>query len=194
MADSLLSAETAGGIAGFGAIMQGAGAISSAIGAFYAARAQRYTARSARLNLEFQGTIADINARAAEQDAQFLIESGQLEKLKSTLQFGAAKATARTRRAASGLQAGVGSAAEVQASIEAVKEIDSLTIDKNSLRAAGAARTRAVNFRNVALMSRVSALNVADSARSLRPGMAAFTSLLGSTGSFATSLASLNRL
>jgi hypothetical protein len=183
--ESLLSAQNT---STFGIGMQISGMVSQTIGAYYAAQAQRYRARSERLNLEFQGSIADINARAAERDAQDLLAAGQLEKMSATLRYGAVKATSRARIAASGLQAGVGSAAEVQTSIEAAKEIDALTIDRNAVRAANASRMRAVNYRNEALLARVSARNVHDMAHSLSPAFAAFTSLLGSAGPLADSL------
>lgn len=187
-------AGTAAGLADFGLVMQAFGMVNQAIGTFYAAQSQRYAARAERLNLEYQGSIADINARAAETDAQALLEAGHLEKLQSTLGFGAARAALRTRQGSSGLQAGVGSAAEVAASLEAAKEIDSLTIDRNALRAAGAARMREVNFQNQAALARVSARNIHGAAHSLSPGLAAFSSLLGGVGPLATNLAIRNRL
>jgi len=182
------------GLSVFGIAMQAAGMVSQSIGAFYSAQANRYAARAQRLNLEFAGSIADINARAAENEAAAMLEAGRTDKATSTLQFGAAKAAVRARRGASGLQSGVGSAAEVDASIEAAKEIDSLTIDRNALRAAGAASTRAVNLRNQALLSRVSAKNVHDTSQSISPGLAAFSSLLGGAGPLATNVAIQSRL
>lgn len=192
--NSLLGADTLAGIKDFGVIMGVTGILQSAIGSYYAVQAQRYQLRSQALDLEFQGSIADINARAAEQDAQATLRAGQQQKALSTLRYGQAKAASRTRQAAAGVQAGVGSAGEVQASIEVAKELDSLTIERNAVRAAGASRTRAVNFQNQALLSRVSAANVRRTAGTLNPALAATTSLIGGAGQVASQWLYLDRL
>ena len=66
---SLLGAGGAGGLSSFSTIMGVAGAASSAIGAFYAVESQRYRLRSEASSLEFEGSIADLNASNAERDA-----------------------------------------------------------------------------------------------------------------------------
>jgi hypothetical protein len=180
--ESSLGVGTLQNLQTFGIVLGIGGALTSAVGAYYSVLGQRYQLRSQALSRDFEASIAGFNARAAERDAQALIQAGQQRKGLSTLRFGQLKAASRTRTAAAGVQAGVGSAAEVQASIEAVKEIDSLTIELNAVRAAGAARTRAVDFRNRALFARVSAANARRSAGALSPGLAAATSLLGGAG------------
>ena len=87
-----------------------------------------------------------------------------------------------TRQAAAGIQGGVGSAAEVVASIDLAKETDQLAITKNAVRAASAARTGRVAQMNQAMLSGVSAVNLRSSASSMSAGLAAGTSLLGSAG------------
>lgn len=182
---SLLGVGGLQSLGGVGAVMAVAGVAMSAIGSYYSAVSQRYAARSQALDLEFQGTMADLNARAAELEAQGLLEAGQLEKARVTQQYGALGSAVRVRQAAAGLQAGVGSAAEVQVSIEAAKEIDALTIERNAVRAAGVSRMRAVDFRNRALLARTSARSVRQMAGTISPGLAAFTSLLGGAGQVA---------
>lgn len=182
MVSSLLGAASPIGLA-----LGAAGAAMSAIGAYQAVQAQQFQLGSQASNLDFQGTMADFNARLAERDAHDAIEAGRHQKGLSTLRFGQIKSSSRTRLAASGVQAGVGSAAEVQTSIEAAKEIDSLTIERSAVRAAGSARLRAVDSRNRASFARVSAGNLRRQAGALSPGLAALTSLIGGAGQVTSS-------
>lgn len=175
-------ANSLGSLSTVGLVLGIAGAVQSSIGAYYAAVSQRYSLRSQALDLEFQGSIAEINARAAELDASFAAQAGRNAKARATLQYGQAKAGSRATQAASGLQAGVGSNAEIQASIEIAKAADSLTIERNISRNVGRARNQAVDFRNRALLSRVSAQNINETAGTISPFTAAFSSLLGSAG------------
>jgi hypothetical protein len=179
--------DTLSGLASFGLIMGAVGTLTSSIGAYYSTLAQRYQLRSQALDLEFQGSIANINARAAERDAHIALEAGRHEKAASTLRYGQAKESVRAQTAAAGVQAGVGSAAEVQASIELAKQTDSLTIERNAFRAAGASRARAVDFRNQALLSRVSAGNLRRFAKTMKPGLSALTSFIGGAGQVSSS-------
>ncbi len=189
----------AGGSAGFlglgsaGPILSIAGALTGALGAFYSAKADQYRLRSQALDLEFESSIANINARQAELDAESIFEAGAREKALRTLQFGQVKGAARASQAARGIQAGVGSAAEVQASIDFARELDAFTIDANTVRAAGEARRRAVDQRNAALLSRVSAQNIRSAAGSISPGLAAAGSLLGSAPLVASQFAAFER-
>lgn len=179
-----------GGLELSGQITAISGALVSSIGAFYAVDAQKYNLRSEALNLAFQGSIAGINAQIAEQDANALLRAGQQEKALSTLRFGQVKAASRAVQGASGLQAGVGSAGEIQASIELAKDLDSMTIESNALRAAGAARLQAVNLRNRAMLARVSAASARRFSSTLSPGLAALTSLIGGAGQVTSSFLS----
>jgi hypothetical protein len=176
-----------GGLEDFGQVTAVAGALLSSIGAFYGVQSQRYQLRSRSLSLLFQASTAGLNAQVAEIDAAAILEAGKFEKGLSTLRFGQIKATSATQQAAAGVQAGVGSAGEVQASIELAKDIDSLTIERNAVRAAGAARLRAVNFRNQAALARVSAANVRRFSSTLSPGLAGLTSLIGGSSQVASS-------
>lgn len=167
-----------------------AGAAVSAIGAFYGTQAQRYTLRSNALSLQFQASTAGLNAQLAEQEANVILQAGKQEKAFATLRFGQLKATSRATQAAAGVQAGVGSAGEVQASIELAKDIDALTIERNAVRAAGQARLRAVDFRNQASLARVSAANARRFSSTLSPGLAALTSLIGGSSQVASAFLS----
>ena len=163
-----------------------AGAAVSAVGAFYAVDSQRYNLRTRALNLDFQGSMSNLNAELAEREAAFMVRAARQQRGGLTLRFGQIEARARVEQAGAGVQAGVGSAAEVQASIAATKEIEALTVDINAMRAVHGARLRSVNARNLALLSRVSAHNVRSFAGNLSPGLALATSLLGSAGPVAS--------
>lgn len=162
------------------------GALMSAVGSFYAVQTQKYQAKSAALSLEFEASMANLNARAAEQDAQAILKAGQQEAGQYALAMAQEKESARTSSAAAGVVGGVGSAAEVQASYQLAKEIDVLTIKTNSVRAANNARMGAQDQRNRASIARTSAGNVRAGAGTLNPGLAAGGSLLGSAGTLAS--------
>ena len=183
----LTGVETAGNV------LAGAGLAIQAIGSFYAAESQKFQLKAKASTLEFEQSIANINARAAEQDAVAIFAAGRRRKAQIGLKFGQVKAATRVSAAARGIQAGVGSAAEVAASVELASAVDALTIDANTFRAVSAARRRAIDFRNQALLTGVSARNVRGSERSISPGLQAFTTLLGGVGGLASGIAQRSR-
>ena len=154
------------------------GVVSQAIGAFYSVKSQQYQAKSQALNLEFQAGMASMAARNAELDAQHVLQAGQEEAGRAGLQYGQAKQGTRARQAAAGVQGGVGSAAEIAASIEYSKEADLITINKNAVRAANARRAAGIDAANQSLLARVGAKGFRRTASVMSPGLAAFTRLL----------------
>ncbi len=179
-----LSALEAGG-----GVLQIAGVVVQAVGAFYAAESQKYQLKSNALTLEFESSIASINARAAEADVAAIFEAGRRRRAAVTLRFGQIKARQRVSTAGRGIQAGVGSAAEVATSIELATTVDAYAIDANTFRAVQAGRRRALDLRNRALLTGVSARNVREAGRGISPGLAAATSLLGGAADTAQSFA-----
>ena len=155
------------------------GAASSAIGSYYSARTQKAT-------LQGQADLADTNARIAELGAQSALLQGQQQVGALTLKAGHLKSSQRAALAANGVDLGVGNAAEIQASTDIMKEIDANTLTANAVRSAWGYRTQAVNFQNEALMKRAGA-------KSISPGMAATSSLLGGAGQVAGSWYAMNR-
>ena len=150
-----------------------AGAITGTIGAFYGAKAEQYQAKSAALDQRFAASMASINARQAEQDAQQLLRAGEQEIGALGLAAAAERGAMQVDVAASGIEAGTGSAAEAAASLELRRKIDELSIRSNVVRAAGQARMGATNQRNQQLLSSVSANNLERSARTISPGLRA---------------------
>jgi len=182
-------AGTGGGgmsaLASAGLILGIAGALNSAIGSFYAAKTQKYQLKSQKLAAEFQRSMSALNARNAEVQAQNIMEAGQRQIGQYTMRAGQQKGAARASLAARGVQAGVGSAAEVMATGDVVTEIDVLTINSNTVRQAAAARMQGVNYMNEAAMAGLTAQNLGVTAGTIKPVGIAASSLLGSAGQVA---------
>ncbi|WP_434516439.1 hypothetical protein AB6Q56_07455 [Dechloromonas sp. ARDL1] len=149
------------------------GAFTSAIGSYFSAGAQKAT-------LQGQAAIADTNARIAELGAQSALSQGQQQVAQLTMRAGQLKSAQRANLAANGIDLGEGSAAEIQASTDIMKEIDKNTVEANAVRSAWGYRTQAVNYENEALMKRAGA-------GAISPFMSAAGSLLGSAGTVASS-------
>lgn len=169
-----------------GPILAVAGMATSAIGAYYAAKTQQYQLESQALNMDFQKSMSELNAKNAEFTAQTILESGQRQIGAVTMRAGNVKGAARASMAARGIQAGVGSAADVIATTDLMKEVDVNTINARSVQAAEAQRMAAVNSQNQAMMAGVSADNARMSASTINPFMATTGSLLGSASTVAS--------
>lgn len=165
-----------------GAVAMLAGGVMSAIGSYYQAENQKMQLKSQASAADFASRIASINARNAEADAQFAIEAGRREAALYSLRAAQQRAATTVSLGARGVQAGVGSAAEVQASNEIAKRLDLQAIDTNTLRQSQAIRRQAVNERQQALLGRASASNLRASARSIQPWAGAAGQLLGTGG------------
>lgn len=152
--------------------------ISSAVGSYFSSAAQK-------ISLDAQAHIAEINARMAEMSAQSALMQGHQQVGALTLQAGQLKSRQRAAMAANGIDLGVGSAAEVQASTDIMKEIDANTTISNSVRSAWGIRSQAMNYQNEALVKRASA-------SAISPGMNLFSSLLSGVGKVAESWYALN--
>lgn len=155
------------------------GALTSTVGGYYGAQTQA-------ANLRSQATLADINARISELGAQSALEQGKQQKASLTLQTRQLKGRQRATQAASGIDLGVGSAAELRASTDLMKEIDVGTLRANAVRNAWGHRTQAVNFQNQATMARASASGI-------NPIGTAATTLLSGASNVASSWYSMSR-
>ncbi|MDR3005198.1 MAG: hypothetical protein LBV14_13305 [Acidovorax sp.] len=156
-----------------GMIGQIGGLLTSTIGGYYSAASQKSA-------LKAQAALADTNARIAELGAQSALAQGQQQVGALTLRAGQLKSTQRANLAANGVDLGEGSAAEVQASTDLMKEIDKNTVEANAVRSAWGYRTQAMNFQNEALTKRATAGGIS-------PIGSAVTSLLSGAGSVASS-------
>lgn len=190
---TLLGGEFAKTMQAAAPYMMAFGAIQGMIGTYYSAKTQQYQLESAKLSYELQRDMSEINARQAESQAQAILLAGENQKAQITLRAGKIKSMGRASMAARGITLGVGSAAESIATVDLMKEIDSLTINANTVRAAAAARTQAVNYQNQALMQGVSASAAGMAAGQVNPFMSAANSLIGSATSIASSWYASNR-
>jgi len=163
-----------------GAVLAVAGAVSAVVGAWYQVDAARYQAKTQELQLQLQETLGNLNARAAERDAANQMRAAHQAAGRSDLQYKQIEAAARVAQNRSGIQAGVGSAAEVQASIGYAKEADHISITTNGVRAANASRLRAAGLRGQATAAGAGAQNAGLAGRIAMPWMASFSTLLSS--------------
>jgi hypothetical protein len=174
--------QDAGNMMVGGMILSAAGAVNSAIGTFYALDSKRYELKSQASAMDFQKSMAGINASMMEFEAQSTLAAGQKEAGRYSMQAGQAKSQRLVSQAARGVVGGVGSAAEVIASNDVVKQIDMLTINANSVRAAEAQRMQAQNVRTQGAMAGVQANNLRASAGSISPLAGTAGTLLGGAG------------
>ena len=158
----------------------GIGALGSAVGTYQ-------QAKSAKANLRYQAAMAEINQRLAQMSAEQTMTQGQQQVAASTMRYGQLKGKTRAALAANGVDLGVGSAAEVQASNDIIKDIDKNTIEANAIRSAWGYRIQADNAASEALMGRASA-------SSLSPASAGFTSLLGGATRVASGWYAFNKM
>ena len=149
------------------------GAATSAVGSYFSAATQKE-------NLRAQAAMAEVNARIAEMGAQSALRSGQYEVGRLTLQAGQLKGRQRAALAGSGVVMGEGSAREVQASTDAMKDIDKNALLANAVSQAWGHRMQGVNYQNEAIYARANA-------KGINPLMQAGTSLLGGATQVASS-------
>lgn len=169
------------------AIMQTGGAISGGIGSYFGAATQKANLRGQAAVAEGNARIADVNARIAELGAQSALDQGQREVGRLTLRAGQLKSSQRVAMAANGIDVGTGSAAEIQASTDIMKEIDSNTLTANAVRTAWGYRTQGLNAQTDAANLRSQALASRAMGNAISPGGSVATSLLGSAGNVASS-------
>ncbi len=153
--------------------MQAAGAVSGAIGSFY-------SAKSTKRQLQFEASMADINARISELGARSALDQGQKEIASLTTQAGRLKSSQRAAMAANGVDLGEGNAAELQASTDIMKEIDKNTLEANAVKNAWGYRTQGANYQSEAIAKRGTASGIS-------PLMAGASSMLTGAGQVASS-------
>lgn len=117
-----------------GMIMQAVGAVHTGIGAYYGARAQKLTLKAQASALEYQQRMAQLNQRIVAREAVSEFQQAQKMIGQRTMQHGQAQAQARASMAARGIQAGVGSAGEIMASMEYAKQAESMAMNAQAVR------------------------------------------------------------
>ena len=138
---------TSGQQFGYGSLIaQGIANTVNAFGSLSITRHQNAIAQS-------QANIARLNAQMMEWQAQSRLHANTKDQVRLTLQAGQTKASQRAALAANGIAVGEGSAAELQASTDIIKEIDSNQMTANARREAWGMRMQAANYEGQALMA-----------------------------------------
>lgn len=166
--------------------LMGFGVAHQAVNTYYGVLSARYEANSQASAMEAGAETAAQNRRQAEADARLALVAGEQETGRVGLQYALVQGDLRARQGASGIVAGVGSSAEVMASVEYAKQADQITIGANTVRAANAARRTGVDEANRSRTLSASARNVRSAGRAMSPALAAGTSLIGSASMIAS--------
>jgi hypothetical protein len=102
------------------------------------------------------------------------------------MRAGQQQAATTASMAGRGIQLGQGSAQEVSASENLIKQLDVNQMNANTVRMAANERMGATQQKNQAMMENVSAQNALTTARAISPTMGAVSSLVGSATTFAS--------
>lgn len=184
-----MSANAISNLNKFGAVMQVGGLATGLVGSYFQSKFQANKLKSQALQFEHQQTMAKINAKAIESQAQHIARQYDKQLQIKTLQQGQQAGKRRARTAARGGAIGYGSSRDVAASQEILNEIDKLTINVNKVKAVGNMRTRGVDAKIRSDMLGVSAGNMFASANSVSPFLNMSSTLLTGVGPAATSIA-----
>lgn len=139
-------AVSAGMVGWGGLIAQGIGNTISALGSFGVTKNQNAVAQS-------QANIARINAQTMMRAYESTLRASERDIQRTTMAAGRTRSSQRAALAANGIAIGEGSAAELQASTDIVKELDVNQIRSNSLNQAWGYRMQAANYSGQALMA-----------------------------------------
>lgn len=106
-----------------------------------------------------QANIARINAQMMERQYQATLRASEKAIVSKTMAAGHVKSAQRAALAANGIAVGEGSAAEMQASTDIVKEMDVNQIKSNALAEAWGYRWNGVGYEAQALQSEAQKVN-----------------------------------
>ena len=173
------SPETKDAMKTAGPLLSFFGTINSAIGTYYQAQSQASA-------LQHQAEMAQINMRINERSAQSAMLQGQKQIGQLTLKAGKLKSAQKVALAANGVVMEGGSAAEILASTDLLKEIDANQIWQNTVQNAWAIRAKGTN-------QYVSSLSAKAAAESISPFGQAGGTLLSGVGDVATNWYALNK-
>lgn len=133
-------------------IAQGIGNTISAFGSFGITRSQNAIAQS-------QANIARINAQKMRMQYESTLRASEKDVQRTTMAAGRVKSSQRAALAANGIAIGEGSAAELVASTDIVKEIDVNQIKANATQQAWGYRMQAAGYEGQAIMAEASKQN-----------------------------------
>lgn len=121
---------------------------ASAVSGLISAYGAKSVAKYQNAALQSQANIAAINADIMERKYQSTLRASESQILRQTMQAGKVKHSQRAALAANGIAVGEGSAAELQASTDIVKTLDTNTLKKSALSEAWGYRWREQQYKN----------------------------------------------
>lgn len=148
---------------GFAVAASIVGGLANAYAGFSQVRLRNLELRQASSAQQHYSRMLQFDIRNAERRAIAILEQGQAEVGKITLEGGQRRAEIRARAGARGI-AGA-SVREAEISDRLIQDIDAYNINLAAVREANAARAEATDGRNRALFARTSARNLRASAR-----------------------------
>lgn len=154
-------------------ILQLVNAGNDALTSFFGAKQQRQ-------DLSFQANMAEINANLYDLKAKDAMQQGRFAEQQYKMKAAQEKGQTRTSAASRGLDLSSGSVVNDLTGQDYIAEMDTNTIQANTIKSAFGYKTEAQNQRSQANMMRTSA-------KSISPTMAAFNSLLGGATNVASS-------
>jgi hypothetical protein len=144
-------------------------AATSTVGSYYQARGQKTA-------LGYEAPAAELQAKAAEQNALNTFSIGEREASEILRQGGVVKSAQRVAYAANGIDVNAeGTPQRVAAGTELMRRVDAENLRLNAVRSAFGARTEAAGQRGQAAVSRATA-------DAISPTGSAFTTLVGEAG------------
>lgn len=157
----------------------------SAFSQVRASRAQRQAGEQAQEASESQAELQEANAAIADVQAKDAIARGAVEESKFRMGVRGLIGSQRVAFASGNIDAGFGSAVDVQADAAYLGEIDALTIRSNAAREAWGYRVAGDDLRQRADIARREGANAAAAGRSMQTAglIGAGQSLLGGAGS-----------
>ena len=137
--------------AGTGSSVMGGIGLGSAIGQLIGGMYSAYAgSKLAGDLLKTQKHINENNAKIAQMGYESAMRAGESEIQKITMNAGALKSKQKAAMAANGIKLGVGSAADVTASTEAMKKLDMNTAKQNALASAFGYSVKQSNYEGMA--------------------------------------------
>ena len=155
------------------------GAILATLGMIGGARGAAAEAAQAKSNYMYNAMISEFNAKLAEMRIDDAIERGQFEEQQIRSSARKVRGSQKAAIASSGIQLGIGTAADVLTSTDIMAERDIGVLRENVQKEIFAQEIEALNQRTAARFGQQSAAGIS-------PGKAATTSMLSSAGQVAS--------
>jgi hypothetical protein len=174
-----------------GMYLQAAKAGMDASMAYFKARIQKINMLAQAGQLESQQRMMHLNQRMVGRQASEVLVAAHKAIGQRTMAAGQMRASTAAAMAARGLQAGVGSAAEILASQDYVKEVDAAQLNANAVRQAGQLRMQRASIISQGEMFGAQAQGLRLQQSAIKPWMAVVGSLLSSGGQMANSYAGM---